>query len=153
MLSTVVMQCEVDERPQIPCPHQTLSAPLDICWGCLAPDSHQTQTPESRHPCWWMAWSNPCIFCFQIVLILYSVLFLPPGTVSLCGSSRGRLEPVCPFSSHLPPACSVASKLLCFGLSLVISCLRMCGFPHVCLASLSVWLIFESGGLKAGWGF
>ena len=56
MLSTVVMQCEVDERPQIPCPHQTLSAPPDICWGCLAPDSHQTQTPESRHPCWWMAW-------------------------------------------------------------------------------------------------
>ena len=50
MLSTVVMQCEVDERPQIPCPHQTLSAPPDICWGCLAPDSHQTQTPESRHP-------------------------------------------------------------------------------------------------------
>lgn len=29
-------ECEVDEHPQIPRPHQTLSDPLDICQGCLA---------------------------------------------------------------------------------------------------------------------
>ena len=81
--------------------------------------------------------------------------FVPWGRVA---SQLFAVAPVsrpvrCSFTHPPLPVGSVSSELLCLSLSLVTPCLCKCGFPHMRLVSLSVGLVFESGGLKAGWGF